>query len=102
MRDGAIKLYDGTVKLADGTFEFKDKTSNLKKDMTEKIKKAADSILGGDFEVVSFVSPDNTNVEEVQFVIKTPAIEIEDEAVVEVEETQTKNFWQNLLALFGL
>lgn len=100
--DGTVELYDGTVELTDGTFEFKDKTSDLKTDVKEKIKAAVNDLLSGDFDVVSFVSQDNVNVEEVQFVIKTPAIEIEDEATVEVEETQTMNFWQKLLKLFGL
>ena len=60
--DGTVKLYDGTVELTDGTFEFKDKTSDLKNDLTEKIKEVIDDILGGDFDVVSFVSQDNVNV----------------------------------------
>ena len=36
-----------------------------------------ESITGGNTEVVSFVSEKNTNVDEVQFVIQTEAIEIE-------------------------
>lgn len=60
------------------------------------------SVSGTDFELTSFVSEKNTNVESVQFVIKTAAIaqDAPGETVPVVEEKL--NFWQKLLRLFGL
>ena len=58
------------------------------------------SISGGDGESVSFVSDKNTDVNAVQFVIKTSAIEkVKTEEAVS-NDTQKQNFWQKLLALF--
>ena len=57
---------------------------------------------GSDVDVTSFVSEKNTNVDSVQFVIQTEAIEIV-EAVNNVPVVEEKlNFWQKLLRLFGL
>lgn len=102
LKEGAVKLYDGTVELKNGTFEFKDKTSDLKTKLSDKIKSAVDDILGGNFEVKSFVSSKNTNVDSVQFVIKTPSIEIQESEKVAAEPEKELNFWQRLLNLFGL
>ena len=58
-----------------------------------------DDLDGTSDEIVSFVSEQNTNVDSVQFVIKTPAIEnkkiIEDE-----EQEETLSFWEKLINLF--
>ena len=54
-----------------------------------------------DFEPISFVSPKNTNIDYVQFILQTEAIELEDEeetTIVEVEESV--GFWQRLRNLF--
>ncbi len=102
LQDGTVKLYDGTVELTDGTIEFRDKTSHLDKDLRDKINEAIADMLGGDFNVVSFVSAKNTQVEAVQFVIKTPAIGGEDTALAEPIVEEKLTFWQKLLRLFGL
>ena len=60
-----------------------------------------DELSGSGFEPVSFVSDQNTNVELVQFVMKTEGIRIPEEADIPVEE-EPMSFWQRLLALFGL
>ena len=50
---------------------------------------------------MSFVSDKNKNVESVQFVIQTAAIEkAEPEETVQTE-TSGSSFWQKLLKLFG-
>ncbi len=67
-----------------------------------QIDEMINSISGGDKEVRSFVSEQNTNIDSVQFVIKTDPIEkpeVEQEAVVEEEKP---SFWQKLLRLFGI
>lgn len=100
--DGTVELYDGTVELKDGTFEFRDKTSNIDTELKDKITKAIEDILGGDFDKVSFVSDKNTNIESVQFVIKTDGISIEENDYVDISTEDTLTFWQKLLKLFGL
>ena len=57
---------------------------------------------GGDGDAVSFVSDKNTNVDSVQFVIKTAAIEKAEAAVDDVTESVPLTFWQKLLRLVGL
>ena len=49
----------------------------------------------------SFVSDKNTEVESVQFVMKTNAIVKDITVEVPVVEETSLNFWQKLLHLFG-
>ncbi len=102
LHDGTIELYDGTVELKDGTFEFRDKTAHLDSDLKDKINDAIGDILGGDFDVISFVSDKNTNIEAVQFVIKTNGVLDTVAEVVVMDEPAKLSFWQKLLRLFGL
>ncbi len=101
LSDGMQDLCDGTSELSDGTNELYDKTSDMDEQVSEKIDSVLDSLQGGD-DVISFVSEKNTNVESVQFVIKTEAIELPEQEVQEEKEEEKLNFWQKLLRLFGL
>ena len=95
-------LYHGTVTLSDGTEEFYEKTSDMDTQVEDSIDTMIDSISGSGVDVVSFVSDKNKNVESVQFVIQTPAIEkAEPEETVQTE-TSDSSFWQKLLKLFGV
>lgn len=102
MYDGTVELYDGTVTLKDGTLEFKTETENLETELKDKINDAIKDILGSDFEVISFVSEKNKNVESVQFVIQTEAITIPETPTPVTPAEEKLNFWQKLLRLFGL
>lgn len=100
--EGIVSLYDGASQLNDGTQEFYEKTDGMDTKIEDTIDGMIDSISGGDQETESFVSEKNENVESVQFVIKTAAIE-----KPEVKETTAKieeklNFVEKLLKLFGL
>lgn len=99
--DGVVSLCDGAKDMAEGTGEFRSETA----DMNEKMEKEIDSILdsiGGSMEnPVSFVSLKNTNVDSLQFVIKTTAIEKAEVEVIETVEPENLNFGQKLLRLFG-
>lgn len=97
--DGTNDLYDGTVELQDGTKKFYDKTYDMDTQVREQIDDMLAEISGSDAPVVSFVSGKNENVNSVQFVIKTAAIEKEEVKEVVAEETPT-GFFQKLLALF--
>lgn len=96
---GTHSLYKGTTELTDGTGEFKGETSDLDSKVDDEVDSMIDNFAGGDFEVESFVSDKNTDVDSVQFVIKTEAIKKEEVKVVE-EKTEELNFWQKLLNLF--
>ena len=98
--DGTSDLYDGTVELQDGTKEFYDKTYDMDTQVREQIDDMLAEISGSDAPVVSFVSGKNENVNSVQFVIKTAAIEKEEAAEVVAEEEAPTGFFQKLLALF--
>ena len=50
----------------------------------------------------SFVSEKNTEIESVQFVIKTDAISVNDAPQEEETVQETLTFWQKLLRLFGM
>ena len=47
-----------------------------------------------------FVSEKNTNVESVQFVIQTEAIEVEEPAETEESAEEEPSLWQKFLNLF--
>lgn len=102
LNDAVRKLYDGTGELSDGTSEFADKTSDMDTQISDEIESMTSSITGGDAETVSFVSDKNTNVDSVQFVIKTSAIEKTEAPAADEPEEETLNFWQKLLNLFGI
>lgn len=98
--DGALKLDDGINELSDGTQEFYDQTSDMDEKVQDKIDTMLDSLSGSDDEIVSFVSNKNTNVQSVQFVIKTDAIEKAEVEQVTEETTEKLSFWEKLVNLF--
>ena len=102
LSDAVSELYGGTKELASGTSEFVDKTSDMDTQISEEIDSMTSSITGNDGETESFVSDKNTNVDSVQFVFKTEAIEKEEIPVSDPVEEAPLSFWQKLLRLFGL
>ncbi|MGN0473514.1 MAG: hypothetical protein ACI4IJ_00325 [Acutalibacteraceae bacterium] len=99
---GIAQLYNGTSSMKNGTSSLRSETSGLDDGVSEKIDELMDSITGGDLELESFVSDKNTNIEAVQFVIRTESISVE-EVAEESDETEVKmGFVQKLLNLFGI
>ncbi len=99
---GIIELYQGTQQLAKGTEQLRQGTSSMDGEIENAIDEMLSSYTGGDFEVVSFISPRNTNVESVQFVMQTGGIE-EKRIEPIIEKVKVKRtFWERLLDLFGL
>lgn len=82
-----------SLSLADGSH-----TLNI----TETIDGILESITGGNGEVVSFVSENNTNVKSVQFVIQTEKIKITEQETYTETVKEKLNFWQKILRFFGL
>lgn len=102
LSDVVGELYDGTGELTDGTTEFVDKTSDMDTQISDEIDSMTASLSGGDGDAESFVSEKNTNVNAVQFVIKTAAIEKAETTTDNTVESAPLTFWQKLLRLVGL
>lgn len=102
LSDTVGELYDGTGELTDGTTEFVDKTSDMDTQISDEIDSMTASLSGGDGDAESFVSEKNTNVNTVQFVIKTAAIEKAETTTDNTVESAPLTFWQKLLRLVGL
>ena len=103
LNDAVKTLFDGTTELKNGTSEFVDQTTGIDTLVSDMIDSVISSVSSsGKFNVKSFVSEQNTNVESVQFVIKTPAITAPAPAPSAPAEKEKLNFWQKLLRLFGL
>ena len=102
LNDGVKSLFDGTTELKNGTGEFVKETDGIERSVGGEIDSMITEATGSDVEVTSFVSEKNTNVDAVQFVIQTEAIEIAEPVDVEPVVEEKLNFWQKLLRLFGL
>lgn len=100
--NGVAALCNGASQLAEGSGAFYNKTSNMDTQVKEQIDEILSSIEGEKTETKSFVSAKNTNVDSVQFVIKTAAIEAPEVKKAEVKEEKPESFWQKLLHLFGI
>lgn len=102
LMDGFSKLYGGTVDLKNGTGEFKEKTSNMDTQVSDQIDEVLSKLTGDGSKPVSFVSNENTEVQSVQFVIKTNDIEIQKMVDNTEKIRKTLTIWQKFLNLFGL
>ncbi|QOY38698.2 YhgE/Pip domain-containing protein [Anaerobacillus isosaccharinicus] len=99
--NGTSELDTGVAELYDGTKELADATSDLPAKIQEEIDAMMAEFDKSDFEPVSFVSPKNTNVQSVQFILKTEAIEREEVKTTVVKEEEKQGFWQRLKKLFS-
>ena len=100
--NGTSELYGGTKTMAEGTGEFSKETSGLQDEVDVQIDSMLEKFTGSDSEVISFVSDKNTNVESVQFVIKTTGVEKTNVKEVESKVEENLNMWQKFLRLFNL
>lgn len=85
---GMSKMADGSGELSSGVSLLNSKVSDIPGQVQEQI----DSISGSneDFEPKSFISPFNTNINSVQFVMTTDKIKIEKKVAVESEKKENK------------
>lgn len=100
--DGIAAYCDGVSEVSDGTNELYTKTSDMDTQVQDQIDEISASIGGEETETTSFVSEKNVSVESVQFVIKTDAIEQQEDIAEDVQEEASLNFWQKLLRLLDL
>ncbi|MEG2633505.1 MAG: hypothetical protein RSA97_02815, partial [Oscillospiraceae bacterium] len=90
-KKGVSQLYSGVKQLNDGTSQFSE---------LENSSDLVGDLMGGDFDPISFVSPRNTNVNSVQFVMQTAAVVKPDEAADAIAETKPATFWERIKNLF--
>lgn len=102
LMDGVDRLYGGTVDLKNGTGEFKDKTADMDTQVSSQINDTLSTLTGDGSQPVSFVSSQNTDVQSVQFVIKTADIAVKKQASAPAKKTAALSLWDKLLNLFGL
>ncbi len=100
--DGVVSLCDGAQEMADGTGEFREETADMNTQIDEEIDKLLETIGGSMDDPASFVSEKNTNVDSVQFVIQTDAIEVDEADEATTSEEEELSFWQKLRQLFGI
>ncbi len=101
LHDGTITLCDGVIELHNGTIEFQQETADLDDTLINKINDAINEKLGRGFDGTSFVSDKNTNVDAVQFVMKTDGIQEEETETVSEPNQEPPGFWEKLLNLFS-
>ena len=71
----AGKLATGAAQLKSGMSQFRQQASGLDAQVSDAIDEMVSSVTGEDVEIKSFVSPKNTEINSVQFVLKTKPIE---------------------------
>ena len=101
LADGTKDLADGVSDLKEGTDEFKDEAGGIDGQIDAEVDEVIGDLSGSGFTPVSFVSDKNTNVELVQFVMRTEGVRVPEETDIPAAE-EPMSFWQRLLALFGL
>jgi putative membrane protein len=100
LADGTGQLNKGVGELHNGTSELHQETKDLPEQMQHEINEMIKEYDKSDFEPVSFVSPKNENITSVQFVIKTEAIEKEEQEEKQARPEKKKGFWDLLMDLF--
>lgn len=98
---GMLTLGDGTKELKDGTQEFYDQTDGMDTKIEDTMNEMLDSLSGGDNETESFVSEKNGNVESVQFVIKTDAVEKKEKVQKTEKKTEETSVLEKFKNLFS-
>lgn len=102
LADGTNELMDGAAEMYDGTSELRKETNKIDDTFGDDLSGMVDSLCNDDYEIKSFISEKNTEVDSVQFVIKTDAIEIPEAVEAAAEPEKELTLWQKLLRLFGL
>ncbi len=99
---GIAQLFDSTGELKNSTSTMREKTVGMDTEITDKIDELIETVTGGDFEITSFVSEKNTNVQSVQFAIKANGVQMEEASEIMKEAPKKLTVWQKALNLFGL
>ena len=98
---GISKYSEGAGQLAGGIAQLKEGTTSIDSEVDAAVGELIDSFTGGEFEPVSFISAENTDVVAVQFILLTDGIDEPDPEAPEKIVEKKLTFWERLLALFG-
>ena len=98
--DGLIDYTDGVTELREGTEKFREETEDLEDTVNEKVDEMIDEKTGADVPIVSFTDERNEDVTDVQFVITTPSIHVQEEETDAEDETKQDTFFDKLRKLF--
>ncbi|GAB2532449.1 YhgE/Pip domain-containing protein [Gracilibacillus alcaliphilus] len=98
--EGAAALASGAGELSDGASQLSEATSDLPDQLQNQVDDMINEFDKSDFDPVSFVSDKNENVELVQFVIQTDAVEKETTEEEAEEPEEEKGWWEKLIDLF--
>ena len=99
--DGSLELNDGTKDMYKGTKKFYNRTKDMDAEIEDTIDETIEDLTGTQVETVSFVSEKNKDIKSVQFVLKTPVIEIQEEPKAEAAPEKKTTILQKFLHLFG-
>jgi len=99
LTDGVTGLADGITELKDGTGELREETADMDTRIEDKIHELLNEYGGRDFTPRSFVSPHNTQVESLQFVLKSVDITLPEQENVAPGEQEAETVWQRAVAL---
>jgi X-X-X-Leu-X-X-Gly heptad repeat protein len=100
LNNGTGDLAEGVRELHEGTTELEDETADLPDTIQVEIDKLMEDYDVGEYAPVSYISPQNVNIDTVQFVMVTEAIKMPDAPDVAESEPAPQNFWDRLVALF--
>lgn len=107
--DGAIKLSSasatlssGASKLASGNASLADSVNGMDDKILDQLQETIDKKLGSDFKAHSFVTPSNTDVDDVQFVYVLEGVDApDDEDSGDADDSgENQTFFDRLFALF--
>lgn len=98
---GIVELYDGTEALKDGTGEMRDETEGMDTDIQDQIDELLESIQGSGEPIPSFLSEENGEIQSLQFVMQTAAIEKPEQTEVS-EEPVAPTIWEKFIDLFNV
>ncbi len=91
---------NGINEISSGTSQMNSETENLDSNVENKIDEVLDGFENSNYQVISFVSEQNTNMNSVQFVIKTEGIKIKEEQKIEQEDKKEQSFVEKFVNLF--
>ena len=99
---GARSLMSGATEISNGINKLRTETLDIDTKITDKINEVLDPISISGESLQSFTSKKNTNVERVQFVMRTDAVKVPEPEVPPAEPVKELNFFERVLALFGI
>ena len=99
---GARSLMSGATEISNGINKLRTETLDIDTKITDKINEVLDPISVSGESLQSFTSKKNTNVERVQFVMRTDAVKVPEQETPPAEPVKELNFFERVLALFGI